>query len=74
MTPGVKYLVEFPGQLGRPNVEIECSVDVYGRWRMDDGRFMPPPKELASGFYIRLICAPSCEIPGYLERQPRAPQ
>jgi hypothetical protein len=58
MTPGVKYLVEFPGQLGRPTVEIECSVDVYGRWSMADGRFIPEPKEVARGIYIRLICAP----------------
>lgn len=62
MTPGVKYLVEFPGQYGNADQEVECLCDAHGVWRKAAGGYIPEPKEVARGFYIRLICAPQSII------------
>lgn len=57
-----KFLVEFPGQYGNPDRERECTRDRFGNWKTDTGNHMPPPKEVAHGFYIRLICAPQSVV------------
>lgn len=58
------YIVEFPGQYGNPDRERECTCDRFGAWKTETGGHMPPPKEVARGFYIRLICAPQSVVDG----------
>lgn len=62
MTPGHIYIVEFPGQYGNPDAEEECTVDANGVWRKANGCYMPEPKEVPHGFYIRLVCAPQSVV------------
>lgn len=58
---GKTFIVEFPGQYGSPDQERECARDRFGLWSIG-GRPMPAPKEVAHGFYIRLICAPESVV------------
>lgn len=55
------FLVEFPEQYGNPATERECLRDKFGSWSIN-GMPMPAPKEVAKGFYIRLICAPQSVV------------